>query len=352
MKKGLYIFAAGFVGALVAVVLSFTVRALADGDPGTDQVPKWIAYHGTLEKDGVGLNATVQMKFEIFDGSVFKWDEVQPVPVYSGRFSVLLGSTSGAKLASLLTTVKAADELFLAVSIKSGNDWITLSGKQRFLPSPYAVWSTASTDLTAATINGLKDGGKLYINTNGQTSDLGGNLAVYGPDFTYKAHPERGDGGRALVHETGDKLVLNYAGDLSGGTTIAGPGTRVEGQEVSAAPGGGYTSVITLVNGGQQAWMDGNEIDSNQKLYLNGNTKNGVEIGGHLSGEHFGCRDFGCGAKEYDLPGSGGFGSWKDWSKCDAGYYVCGMKQRTEEPCGSDCDDTGTNDIIILCCPF
>ncbi len=346
MKKGLYVVLGAVTGSLAATIMMLAVQAMADGNQSTDSVPRYIAYHGTLEKDGEGVNATVQMKFELFDGATTlasAWNEIQGVTVYAGRFSVMLGSTSAASVSALEGKVKGADDLYLAVSIKSGNDWITLSGKQRFLPTPYAVWSTASTNLTTGSINGLANASLLLNNTTGGTVDLGGKLDIYGPDINFKNHPDRGNGGRAIVHGVGDKLQLNFGGDFAGGTTI-------EGSDVEPATGGGYSSVLALTNAGSTMYLDGNEIESSSTLYLNSEGSGGVSVGGHLTGTHFNCRDTACGAVVLTPPGGGGWGGWKGWSKCPENTYVCGMEQKVEDPTGGD--DTAMNAVQFLCCPF
>jgi hypothetical protein len=48
----------------------------------------------------------------------------------------------------------------------------------------------------------------------------GGWITMNGTDFVMGNASGRGDGGSALVHDTGDVLALNYAGQLSGGTRV------------------------------------------------------------------------------------------------------------------------------------
>ena len=46
--------------------------------------------------------------------------------------------------------------------------------------------------------------------------------------------------------------------------------------------------------------------------------------------------------------------TWGDWSEpmfCPQGYYVCGLKQRVEDPVGSE-DDTAMNAVAFYCCPL
>ncbi|NDG32465.1 hypothetical protein EB118_20625, partial [bacterium] len=74
-------------------------------------------------------------------------------------------------------------------------------------------------------IGSIGSGGNLYV---GSFGGGGGSITQYGPDLkiSYKG---RGSGGRALVHETDNKLVLNYNGDFTGGTLIGGPKLAIDG---------------------------------------------------------------------------------------------------------------------------
>ena len=63
----------------------------------------------------------------------------------------------------------------------------------------------------------------------------------------------RGDGGRALVHDGGDTLAINYAGDFSGGTRIDG-NLNVGGKITGRAFGSQETKSVGTV---YQAASDG-----------------------------------------------------------------------------------------------
>jgi hypothetical protein len=78
--------------------------------------------------------------------------------------------------------------------------------------------------------------GNLYVKGSvgiGTTSpaaklDVNGDLIVRGFTTTLKGadlrieYAPRGSGGRALVHDTGNVLAINFAGDFTGGTRIDG----------------------------------------------------------------------------------------------------------------------------------
>lgn len=54
----------------------------------------------------------------------------------------------------------------------------------------------------------------------GELGVFGPSLQLYGPDFYINGGTDRGNGGRALVHGPGDQLVLNFEGDFAGGVTV------------------------------------------------------------------------------------------------------------------------------------
>ena len=269
MKAQLKTFLTALGGGLVAMVLALGVNAIADSNPSTDQTPKLIPYHGTLEKDGHGLNGAVKLHFRVFDGKAATkpvWDEILDVTAYNGKFTALLGSSDTAHAQDLTKVITDADDLYLGVSIvKADSTEIALSNRQRFLPVPYAMWTTASTDFKVGhdltvgndlSVNGttvlkgsendgtkaalmidtgssnkmLLDGNEidstrssLFLNNNSHNDvKIGGNLYVNGTDLRFGNDPNRGDGGRAMVHDDNDTLVLNYNGDFSGGTRIDG----------------------------------------------------------------------------------------------------------------------------------
>ena len=212
-----------------AIVLSFasTHTALADGNPATDQVPRLVPYQGTLEKDGVAVTGQVQMTFGIFDGATSTtpaWTEKLAVNVYSGRFMALLGSTTVASATNLAKAIANADDLYLRVTLNNASGDVALSNRQRFLPTPFAIWATASTNLQATSIN-APTGNPLTLNNTTKTEvQVGGNIRLKGYDVTLSPWDSgpRGDGGRALVLDTGDTLAVNFSGDFAGGVRMEG----------------------------------------------------------------------------------------------------------------------------------
>lgn len=67
--------------------------------------------------------------------------------------------------------------------------------------------------------NNVSVGGTATVTGN---TTLGANLTVTGPDVSFANLTGRGNGGRAIVHDTSDTLVFNYGTDFSGGTRVDG----------------------------------------------------------------------------------------------------------------------------------
>ena len=245
------------LGATVATLLVTSAIAVADGQLWTDTVPRHIQYAGTLERDGASVNGPVEMSFAIYDGAGAEeaaWSETQTVQVFRGRFQVLLGASSGDSVAALAEVVGGADDLYLGIALHTDDGDVELTSRQRFLPVPYALWTTSATNLVVNAVDGIQNDGELFLNwhthettytggaldvagnariagsatiagnaTVAGTATVGNRLEIAGTDLEFLPHPERGDGGRALVHSDNDALILNFAGDFAGGTDIQGP---------------------------------------------------------------------------------------------------------------------------------
>lgn len=344
-----------FLFALAFLFIGSTARS--DGDPATDSVPRYIPYQGSLQRDGQPVNGTLSMGFRLYDGATATnpaWSETLSVPLYEGRFSVILGSSSAQSVVDLSRVISQADDVYLEVVIDPDGAATVLNGRQRFLPVPYAIWTTAATDFSVgrkltvnggAEIHGVDNDGSqaalkvhssngdmlidsneidstndtLYLNHNSQKPlEVGGdteingkfnvsedaalqkNLTIFGTDVVFGDNPDRGPGGRALVHDGNDSLVINYHGDLSGGTKVDSP------------------------------------------LYVNGS----------LTSSRSGCRADSCDGMSWkNVNGGQGWGSWRGRTYCPAHTFVCGLEQRVEGDQG-DGDDTAVNDIAIICCPL
>ena len=225
-------------GGLFSAIVVLGVSAIADNNPGTDNVPKLIPYNGTLEKDGHVINDAVKLHFRIFDGKDAQnpvWEEQLTVQVYHGRFTALLGSSSPESSANLAKVINNADDLYLGIGVVTSSGEVQLSNRQRFLPVPYALWTTASTDfkvghdLTVShNISAGGDasvGGALSVAGNTTLED---DLTINGTDLVFSPTQDRGNGGRALVHHFDDTLVINFGKDFSGGIRMEG-NVKMEG---------------------------------------------------------------------------------------------------------------------------
>lgn len=167
---------AAFTGGLVVLALGTAASALAETTVPVDAVPRQIPYSGTIEKDGVGLSDDVTLRFSLYDApdaaANLLWTQDLKVPVYAGHFTAVLGSLDDAKAAALTTTVTSAKELYLGIDIvldKEKDTLVKLSNRQRFLPAPYALWTTAATNFTVAsglTVGGPAEVGSLHVLAN------------------------------------------------------------------------------------------------------------------------------------------------------------------------------------------
>jgi len=216
--------------SLTTAILVGGFTALADSNPATDQVPRLIPYQGTLEKDGVAVTGQVPMTFSIFDGASATsaaWTEKQAVNVFAGRFMAMLGSTSATSATSLGKTINNADDLYLTVTLNNASGDVALSNRQRFLPVPYALWTTAATnfnvgrDLNVAhaatvwsdlTVGGTSAGseGNLWV------GNAGGHTAIYNQEIS-------GSPGLQLTSNSGvivAKVDLQVLGKAKLGRTI------------------------------------------------------------------------------------------------------------------------------------
>ncbi len=300
--------------------------AVANYKAVPDTVPRQIPYRGNLDLDGEPYNGSLDMSFSLFrssSGGEAAWTETQSVTVYGGRFSALLGSSSSQSVEALTGIVTAGDDLYLEVSL-DGN---VLMGRQRFFPAPFALWTTTSTDFNVD--HDMVVGNNLSVN---------GTLNLNGTDFKFGDHPERGNGGRALVHDHDDTLVINYDNDFSGGTRIVG----VENN--------GSRAILKLSGNNQNMLLDGNEIDvftDTNTLLLNNNSHGLVTTGGGLDvagdavlrgdidvgqGKSIGIRN--TNQCDCEWVNTNDTGSEESTWYCPDGKFIRGFKQ--ERNCGDD----------------
>lgn len=142
------------IGVAVALAAQATGGLLtprdanADGNPATDSVPRVVPYQGTLSRDGDPVTGSVALRFTLWDGEAQVWTEDHEVLASAGRFSVLLGSVSPVE-----STLRSADALDLSVTVLNGpgpEDDVALTGRQRFVSAPLALWAASAADVDVA----------------------------------------------------------------------------------------------------------------------------------------------------------------------------------------------------------
>ena len=151
--------------ALLCAVLA-AAPALADGDARTDDVPRLLPYQGTFEVDGQPLDArgadALHILFALYDGPEAEqptYRQAIAVEVFSGRFNATIGPVGvgpdGAEV-PIGDVITAADDLYLGMTLLGDpddpEDDVALANRQRIYATPYAMWTTAATDLPS---NGL-----------------------------------------------------------------------------------------------------------------------------------------------------------------------------------------------------
>lgn len=237
--------------------------AVADGDAGTQSVLDSnlvIPYQGTLAVDDVAATGEREVRFDLYlaGSSASIWSETHTIRFHDGKFSVALGSISG-----LTDIVLDAQKVFMGLTIleddgAGGTTEIALEGLQSIEPTPYAAWSANAPHMNVASTlsvaqgavfsgdaadgtngalqvsNGGKslsiDGDELNSSSGGlslqtiskETIKTGGNLEVAGTDLYFGTDTSNGlgDGGRALVQFSSDRLFLNFANDFFSGLFV------------------------------------------------------------------------------------------------------------------------------------
>jgi len=165
------------VTMLVTLLAVLTLTVRADNNPATSSVPANFPYQGRLEKDGLPVNGTRNLRFNLYNQAVSGpviWTESHglgggtSVQVNRGLFTVVLGLST-----PLRTTIQDADTLFLGVELEDPdtNQVFELAGRQQLFPSAWSLWSeTANTFNTASALtvggNASVAGTVLSVGTN------------------------------------------------------------------------------------------------------------------------------------------------------------------------------------------
>ncbi len=246
--------ALAFIGGWVATATIFlSLHALADDN--SDDVPRLIAYEGTLDKDGEPITGTLTMSFALYGGATAAaadhlWSETQEVSVNVGRFSVLLGSTSGGSEAALAAVVQNADDLYLGVTVDPGDAAVSLVNRKRFVPLPYAAWTATGTDLNIQNKLILHSSQIIDDAANGDLAPLvvedgdGRRLVVDGDDIA--SDSTLMINGTSGAGATFDTPSVQVAGDVVIDTTAGGVALRQSSGELAVNPLGDFDDTYVL----------------------------------------------------------------------------------------------------------
>ncbi|MFN8486001.1 MAG: hypothetical protein U0350_00335 [Caldilineaceae bacterium] len=258
-----------WIGALVVALLLCSSTAIAQAPhhkPTTTTVQANIGsafnFQGVLRNDNGEINGVCDFKFALYptlNGGN---------PIGSDLFRTNLQVTGGYVAVSLdFGNVFTGDPRWLETAVRcpAGNgSFVPLSPRQLIQPAPYAITAVAASQSNGDfTVNGNLTASKTGIFGGAGTQ---GGIILKSPDFSIQADNSfnRGDGGRALVQENGDLLVINYAKDFSGGVqidsdalitgglTIEGPSIRLLGADLYINAGGnrgdGGRALVHTVN--------------------------------------------------------------------------------------------------------
>ena len=262
-------------------ILFSVIHVIAQSDPDVQGIPQVIPYQGILELDGRPVNRlgdrAMWIEFQLYNAenstNPLYRQRIQ-VEVYQGRFTALIGPSSedGAYLTQV---IRSHPSLYLGMvllgdDLESASDDIEMSNRQRLMSTPYAMWSSGASQFQV--LNNLNVGGTVEasrVAVNGQVSATGdlqadgnvtvgqdltvngsalirGGLSINGTDLALGVNNDRGAGNRvyqrALVHNTADRLFVNFEGDFEGGTvmdsnvnvtgTLNANGLQVNGQDI------------------------------------------------------------------------------------------------------------------------
>ncbi|MEL6180886.1 MAG: hypothetical protein AAFS10_18140 [Myxococcota bacterium] len=239
-------------GCVLGSLVTAGLDVLADGNPSTDTVARMIPYQGRLELNGEPLDTLgepLPILFTLYDrpnGQNAVYTQMINVDVYRGRFTAMLGPV-GEDGESIAEVVSAADDLHLAITLLGNpddpNDDVPMSGRQRILATPYAMWSTSATNLTVGrNLTVAQDVIVARDMTVDRDARVGRNLRVTGDVDA-----------SAVDVTTVRSSSVNVTGNLSSATAqISGNlnagATSVNSLSVSGSITAGNVSVANLVN--------------------------------------------------------------------------------------------------------
>jgi hypothetical protein len=280
-----------FVRFLPIVCLSlFTSFLLVASADAQSTLSTAIPYQGQLSDGGNPATGQYDFEFKLFDATtagsqIGSTNSKENVQVSSGSFAVELDFGGSAFTGA---------GRFLEIGVRAGNStgaFTTLTPRRPLLAVPYALYSpsgakpaygtaaNAPNDAAYVASNGNVGIGttnpqtKLHIDGSMTTS----GISLAGPNVAFLSST-RGDGGRAIMHDNGDVLRINYNGELGGGTSIGtgvavyGP-LRVAGSDFTFLPNGNGAGGRALVH-------DANNV---LRINYNGELGGGTSIGTGLA---------------------------------------------------------------------
>lgn len=183
------------------------VAAAALAGPSGTPVGTALAYQGQLKQNGNPANGNFDFQFILYDAASGGSQQgatlqLSNIAVSNGLFNVQLDFGQA---------VFNGDARFLEVGVKSAGStetYTVLNPRTMLSAVPYAL-------------------GMPGVTARNGIVTVGGQLYMTGEDFSMLP-TARGDGGRALVHDTGDRLIVNWGNDFAGGTVI-GSGLQING---------------------------------------------------------------------------------------------------------------------------
>jgi hypothetical protein len=206
---------------IVAMILfaGFSLNAAAQGTPifsVAAQDNTAFNFQGHLASNGTAVSGSCGFTFSLYD-SATEGTRIGPI-VTVPELTVTQGifqATIDFGYESL-----SGGERWIEINARCPDNtgaFVTLVPRQRVQSVPYAL--TAMTGRDGFTVRGtIWVNGVGIFGTPGQVAAL----SLRAPDVFLNADSSfgRGDGGRALVHEYDDVLVINHTGDFGGGVRI------------------------------------------------------------------------------------------------------------------------------------
>lgn len=177
-----------------------------------------IPYQGNLELNGVSIDSPHDFRVSLYANETtasFLWQEEHlNIAVSQGKFALLLGDQT-----ALNESLWDSTSLYLGLEVKAAGDasYVTLSGRQHLGTIPFAARAERAEGAEDFAVAGA-------LGVSGTTTT--GGFKLTGTDLLVDNSTRReGAGGtsrRALVHDVGDSLTINYGADYTGGVNLRG----------------------------------------------------------------------------------------------------------------------------------